>query len=652
MFMRSVLFAACLLPSIPAVHAAEAPLIPLDSFVREDEYASPRLSPDGKYLAITARIPKGERFVPTIMVYSLPDMKQMSATQMRFNEVPVAYTWVSNTRLIVAKGEQYGSRERPSSTGELFGMDFDGGKQTYLYGYNMAKKSRYGDRYTDNAGHGYVAGTPRARNGRYFLSTIMWGKENSMLYDADARTGERKLLATIDHGYLSFVLQRDGTPRFAVGMDMVKNEEIVYRRDDASGAWRVAGKGDPVHELRPFVFSADDKQFLAKASVKDGPDVVVRQDVGSGKSEIILSDKVGSINTFLWGAAQDLPFAAGADIGIPSVRYFNEAAPEAVLHKMLSSKFPGHFVNFINYTDDGGKLLFLVRSDREPGAYFIYDRASGKAFPLFAAREQIDPGEMAERRPIKFNARDGLELHGYITMPNRTDGKKPPLILLPHGGPHGLYDEWFYDNDAQFLASRGYAVLQVNYRGSGSRGDAFMRAGYRQWGAKIQDDLVDGVKWSIAQGLADGSRVCAYGVSFGGYSALMVTVREPALFKCAVGYAGIYDLNLLYEESEAVRGTLTHSAYVDYVGKDKEELDRFSPAKQAASIKVPVLLVHGKDDKQAPFEHAEVMRAALQKAGRDPEWMAVADEGHGFFATKNVTAFYQKLEAFLGKHLK
>jgi dienelactone hydrolase len=652
MFLRAALFAACLLSSIPAVHAAEQPLVPLDSFVREDDYYSPRLSPDGKYLAITARIKRGERFVPTIVVYSLPDMKQMSATQLRANEVPLSYTWVSNTRMVVSKGKEYGSIEAPFSTGEVLGMDYDGGKQTYLYGWDMQNKSRFGDRYTDNEGQGRVAGVPRKRNGRYYLATDHWEKQNSMLYDADAMTGVRKLVATIDHASLRFVLQQDGTPRFAVGMDKVKNEEIVYRRDDASGAWRLAGDKDPVHRLRPFAFSADDSEFLAMASPENGPDILVRQDTRSGKSAVVFSDKVGSINEYVWGNDHDLPIAAGTSIGIPSVRYLNEASPEAALHKMLSAKFPGHFVDFINYTDDHRKLLFLVRSDREPGAYFLYDRSSGKAFPLFAAREQIDPAQMAERRPIKFNARDGLELHGYITLPNRADGKKPPLILLPHGGPHGPYDTWFYDNDAQFLASRGYAVLQVNFRGSGGRGESFERAGYRQWGAKIQDDLIDGVKWSIAQGLADGGRVCAYGTSFGGYSALMVTVRAPELFKCAVGYAGVYDLNLFYKEREAASGTLTHSIYVDYIGKDKDELDRFSPVKQAAKITVPVLLVHGKEDKRAVFEHAEAMRAALQKAGRDPEWMAVPDEGHGFYATRNVTAFYEKLEAFLGKHLK
>ncbi len=531
----------------------------------------------------------------------------------------------------------------------MLAMDYDGGKQEYLYGYNMENRSRHGDRYTDNNGWGYVTGTPRVRNGRFYMTTRTY-EDTRMLYDVDSMRGERKLLALIRNRYVDFVQQRDGTPRFAVGTDPVKHEPILYRRDDKSDTWNVISNQPEMRGLEPYAFSADDTEFLAFLALDGAPSELVRQNLATGKRVSVLKDRVGDINELLLGAEQDLPIAAGTNVGIPQVRYLNEDSVDAKLHKTLSSKFPGHFVDFINYTDDGSRLLFWARSDREPGAYFLYDRASGKAFPLFTAREQIDPAQMAERRPISFKARDGLELHGYITLPERTDGKLPPLVLMPHGGPHGVYDTWFFDKDAQFLASRGYAVLQVNFRGSGGRGMAFQESGYRQWGAKIQDDLIDGVKYVTAQRLVDPGRACAFGASFGGYSALMVTVRAPELFKCAVGYAGVYDLNRMFTEGDGSK--LLHNIFVDYLGTDKAERSLFSPTQQADKIKVPVLLVHGKNDETSPIVHANVMREALEKAGNPPEWMAVSDEGHGFYATKNVTAFYQKLEAFLGKHLK
>jgi dipeptidyl aminopeptidase/acylaminoacyl peptidase len=258
---------------------------------------------------------------------------------------------------------------------------------------------------------------------------------------------------------------------------------------------------------------------------------------------------------------------------------------------------------------------------------------------------------MAERRPISFKSRDGLDLYGYLTLPQHAPGAKLPMVVLPHDGPHEKSDTWFFDRDAQFLASRGYAVLQVNFRGSGGRGINFEQSGYRQWGAAIQDDLADGVKWAIAQGDVDGARVCSYGIGFGAYSALLLAAREPALLKCAVGYAGFYDLNLLYKTDDVRREKRPAELYGKMIGNDKAELARFSPLTHAGQITAPVLLVHGEKDAVASIAHATAMRAALVKAERAPEWLVAPDEGHGFYDPANVTLFYQKLEAFLGKHI-
>jgi dipeptidyl aminopeptidase/acylaminoacyl peptidase len=236
-------------------------------------------------------------------------------------------------------------------------------------------------------------------------------------------------------------------------------------------------------------------------------------------------------------------------------------------------------------------------------------------------------------------------------MPRHAAGARLPMVLLPHGGPHDVADEWFFDPDAQFLASRGYAVLQVNFRGSNGRGLSFRHAGYRQWGGKIQDDLVDGVRWAIGQGEVDAKRICVYGASFGGYSALMLAAREPGMFRCAVGYAGVYDLNQMASTGEAKASKRLRATLARTIGTDKAELDRYSPAMQAERITIPVLLVHGGKDKRAPLAQAEAMRAALVKAGHPPEWLVAPNEGHGFYDTRNVTEFYQRLEAFLARHL-
>jgi dipeptidyl aminopeptidase/acylaminoacyl peptidase len=246
-----------------------------------------------------------------------------------------------------------------------------------------------------------------------------------------------------------------------------------------------------------------------------------------------------------------------------------------------------------------------------------------------------------------------VTLYGYMTVPKNADTKKQklPMVLMPHGGPFGVSDSWHFDEQAQFMASRGYAVLQVNFRGSGGRGISFQESGYKQWGGKIQDDLIDGVKAAIEQGDIDGKRVCAYGISFGAYSSLMLAAREPEMFKCAVGYAGVYDLSYIYKERNVVASKSTTNFFIRTMGNNEAELALQSPSKLAEKIKVPVWLVHGGKDEVAPVEHVKRMRAALIKVGRPPEWTLEEDEGHGFFDAQRRKELFENLEKFLGKHI-
>lgn len=647
MRLRSVLFCAALLCSQAALHAA--PKVPLAAFVHEDQFSNPSLAPDGKHIAITARIPSGDRFIPVVMIHSLPDMKMVGAIRMPVFEVPASYTWVSNTRLAISKGRELGSREAPVATGEILAVEIDGTKQEYLFGYKMYYESRKGTRYGNDESVGYVEDTPRERNGRFFLTSHPWEGRRSFLFDVDSRSGTRNMLADVAAPDLGFVIQNNGKPRFAYGSGD-DSLAVLYQHNDAADKWTKLEK-NLGRRYVPFAFSPDDTEFLVRSSPDGGPDKLIKENLATAARVTLFEHPHASFTGLLRGAGKKLPFGAMASIGKPMVRYFNSGDDDAKLHKLLSQQFPEHHVTFINFSDDGNLVLLGVASDRDPGSFYLFNKTTMKADLLFSAMDAIDPDQMAERRPIAFKARDGLDLYGFMTMPAKASGALLPLIVLPHGGPHGVSDNWFFDDDAQFLASRGYAVLQVNFRGSDGRGVDFQEAGHRQWGSKIQDDLVDGVKWAIAQGEVDARRVCAYGASFGGYSALMLAAREPALIKCAVGYAGIYDLSLLSKPENSRHDQYMASYFARVVGTDKAELAQFSPVTLADKIKAPVLLIHGGNDKKAPVAHAEAMRAALIKAGRAPEWMLAPNEGHGFYDTKNRTEFYTKLEAFLARHI-
>jgi len=258
---------------------------------------------------------------------------------------------------------------------------------------------------------------------------------------------------------------------------------------------------------------------------------------------------------------------------------------------------------------------------------------------------------MAERRPLHFKAGNGTELEAILTFPKGVPETNLPMVLLPHGGPIGVQDDWYYDDQAQFLANRGYLVLQVNFRGSSGRGTDFIKAGYRQWGTGIQQDLIDGVKWAIAEKYADPKRICVFGASFGGYSAMMAVIRAPGMFQCAVGYAGIYDMAMRYTKGDTQESELGRNALRVEMGDDPAELAANSPDKLADQINVPVFLIHGEDDQRAPFAQAKAMRAALDAAHKPYEWMSKPGEGHGFYDEKNNIELYTRLQAFLEKYI-
>ncbi len=647
--MKRILASAiCAILPLMAKGAAPA-LIPIQAFVEEEQYYNPQISPDGKHLAVTVRVPQGARTAPMLSFFSLPDMKLESTVRMPLFTVPASYEWTSNTRVVVEQAKEVGSREIPRLTGEIVAMDYDGTHQIYMHGYQMLTLSKQNARYGNDWAYATVVGTPAVRNGHVYVASYPWEHEYSALYDFDSRNAIRKLMTELPSPDASFILHHNDKPGYAASSDKQGLFQL-WRFDEATEKWSVEQQPKGAR-LVPAAFSADEKDFIGLYSENGGVSKLVRQNVATGQRTTIAEDAHGSMGNLMYDAKGISPIGAFTNSGRPRMVYIEPSHPDAVLHRDLSAQFPDAAVQLISATADGNTLLALVRSDRDPGVVYLYDRKTNKADLLLTYMAAIDPDAMAPRLPISYKARDGLRIDGFLTMPLVKGEGKPPLILIPHGGPHGPFDSWYFDNDAQFLASRGYAVLQVNYRGSGGRGDRFLSAGYRQWGDKIMDDLVDGVQWAVGQGKVDGTRMCVYGASFGGYAAMMLAAREPELFKCAVGYAGVYDLPLLYKRDASILEARTSNTYKRWVGEDPVELARISPAQRAASIKAGVLLIHGGKDERALKENAFRMKEALEKAGRPPEWYYVDYEGHGFYDTANKAEVYQRMENFFAKYL-
>lgn len=292
-----------------------------------------------------------------------------------------------------------------------------------------------------------------------------------------------------------------------------------------------------------------------------------------------------------------------------------------------------------------------MSSDINPGEFYLFDTKSKKADFLWANLSWIDPRQMAKTENIKLQARDGLELRGLLTLPV-AKSQETPLLVIPHGGPHGVRDHWEFNQEVQLFANRGYAVLQVNFRGSSGYGSTFRKKGYRQWGGKMIDDITDATNWVIENRNIAKNKVCIYGASYGGYAAMMSAIKSPELYKCAIGYVGVYDLNLMYSDGDIPRFWGGKPYLEKVIGSDESELTQNSPVNYAEKIKARVMLIHGTADRRVPIKHANKMRKALEKSGKKVEWLRYGDAGHGVWDIKKQRDLYTKLLNFLDESLR
>jgi dipeptidyl aminopeptidase/acylaminoacyl peptidase len=344
-------------------------------------------------------------------------------------------------------------------------------------------------------------------------------------------------------------------------------------------------------------------------------------------------------------------FAFKLDDGRPSYALFTEKYTEAKLFKELLTTFAGDALNITSKTKDSKLWVVYSYSDVNPGTYYLYDADKKTIGQLFTSRPYLADIELANTKPVTFTSFDGTAINGYFTAgKNQTENK--PLIVNVHGGPHGVRDYWGYDGEVQMLANAGYSVLQVNFRGSGGYGNGLLEAGYLQWGDAIQRDIIAGTEWAIANGMAKAGNVCILGASFGGYSALQSATLAPDLFNCAVGVAGVYDLNIMKSEGDIPLRSFGISYLEQVLGSDQSQLNAYSPVKQVEKLKAAVLIAHGKRDKRAPLEHALRLKAAMDQAGKSYQWLEFNDETHGFYSPENREVYYRTLLQFLQKHLK
>jgi len=629
--------------------ASSAAATTVEPFVRRDKFEHLKLSPTGEYYAAT--VPLGDRTALAIVRRS--DNKLTGTFGMGRNTRVEDFVWVNSTRVLISLAEKFGSLDSPQLTGELYAVNADGSHADILVGQRV-----------NGAGLGTKIQPKKVEQVAAFLIDDLAKDDKNVLISVmpfssdpytrvdrmDVYTGRRVQVARAPVRNAEFVTDNNGVVRFAVGSgtDSVRK---VYYRDGEGADWTLISEDSITARSEwPIGFSADNKIAYLQAEQPKGPDAILALDLATMKRSEVLSDDDTDPGRIIYRNGTQIPVGAFFMDGRPRSSFFDASSPEAKLQKGLEAAFPGSAVRVTSQTDDGKLALVQVSSDRNPGDFYVVDSNTNNASFLLSRRDWFDPDEMATMTPLTIEARDGLVLHGYLTTPAGSNDKVLPLVVMPHGGPFGIRDDWGFDTEVQMLARSGYAVLQVNFRGSGGYGSAFEHAGARQWGLTMQDDLTDATRWAVKEGVADANRMCIYGASYGGYAALMGVAKEASLYRCAVGYVGVYDLPTMHTHGDIQRRGSGETYLRSWIGEGKELLP-VSPSKLASQIKVPVFLAAGGEDERAPIEHSRMMERALRQAGVPVQTLYFDTEGHGFYEDAHQREYYTQLLAFLAKHL-
>jgi len=620
--------------------------IPVKDFFKKSNFSSVTISPSGKYLATKVEIETTSGVIVT-------ERKTNKITHTHFfgeDSYVGEYYWLNDERIGFSLLKKNAAFARPWLMGQFEVINADGTQKKMIIGSeNVQRTSKVMVNDVGRTGFTFV---DLLRDDKDHILVALYTKVYPTLYKINIYTGRKDKVATNPARYGTFVLDSNKEFRLAIGENN-KNQKTVFYRDNLNDEWESHGVyGYGSGEIIPYAFSKDGTFLYAYCDVETPITGLCKYFPKTRKTELIYRhNKVDSYGKIY---RNDLLYIVTAD-GKPKRKWIDKSHILVKKLRALEKVFPNHMVSIESATWDHSELIIDVWSDTDTGGLYSFKTKNNELTDMgLARRDWLDPLAMAPMEPITYTARDGLEINGYLTRPLGYKESWPenlPLVLLVHGGPHGVRDRWRFDPEVQHLANRGFAVLQVNYRGSGGYGREFLTSGFNHWGDLMQDDLTDAVNWAVDQGIADKERLCIYGASYGGYAAMMSAAREPELYKCAVGYVGVYDVDSFTTVGN-IPGNRSGAAYLsEVIPSDPAIRKAFSPSEQASKIKAAVFLIHGKKDEQAHFQNYEILTKKFDKIGKPYKSLVKSDEEHGFYKTKNKIEVANELEAFFNKHI-
>jgi len=481
---------------------------------------------------------------------------------------------------------------------------------------------------------------------------VSMNRRNARMFDVyrlNVETGASTMIAenpgTIDH----WLTDHDGRLRVAVATDGV--ESTLMYRDEESEPFRAVVTTDFRDALVPLVFTADNCDLIAASNIGRDRAALIVFDLGEARERTMLYEHPDvDVDGVEYSKRQKKIVAAHFTLDRRGYHVFDEAW--GTIRRRLDQLLPNGEVAVVDKDDEEKLLIVRVTSDRSFGAYYLYDVERDELNKLADLSPWLDEENLAVMAPVTYASRDGLTIHGYLTLPPGSNAHMLPAIVNPHGGPWAR-DTWGFRQDVQFLANRGYAVLQMNFRGSVGYGKAFMQASFKQWGRAMQDDISDGVAWLIEQGIADPKRVAIYGASYGGYATLAGVTFTPELYACGIDYVGVSNLFTFMETIPPYWESFRQIMYemVGHPEEDAEQLRATSPVFHVDRIVAPLLVLQGRNDPRVNVAESLQIVEALRARGVDVEYIENKEEGHGFHNEENRIEVFRAIEGFLERHL-
>ena len=602
--------------------------IPLEDFFKNPEKSSYQISPDGSFYSFMA--PYKKRM--NIFIQKIGDS---SATQLTFEEARdiAGYFWPNNEQIVFLKDEA------GDENFHLFGVNIDGSNPIGFTDFEGVRAQIIDD-------------LPDQKD----FVVIGLNKRNKQVFDPyrlNLKTGEISMLAENPGNIQGWMFDHDGKLRLATAIVDGVNQSILYRENEED-EFKTIITTNFKEGFNPQFFTFDNKKIIGSSNLGRDKSAIVEFDPVTAKEvKVLYANDDYDVNGVGYSRKRKVITAAYFE-SWKSERHYFDSTSKATFEK-IQKQLAGYEIGITGVNKDENVLILRTYSDKSLGAYYIYNSEDDKMEKIVNVSPWIDENEMSNQLPIAYQSRDGLKINGYLTLPkgyNMENAKNLPVVINPHGGPWAR-DSWGFNPEIQFLANRGYAVLQMNFRGSTGYGRKFFEASFKKWGREMQDDITDGTKWLIDKGIADSTRIAIYGGSYGGYATLMGLVKEPKMYAAGVDYVGVSNMFTFMKTIPPYWEPMLEMMYemVGDVEKDSAMLREVSPVFHVDKIKAPLFIAQGANDPRVNVDESDQMVRAMKEKGIEVEYLVKKDEGHGFRNEENRFEFYRAMEKFLNLQL-